>query len=62
LKTAFGEIEIGIHAGTAARLDVHTQLGTVRNHMDAAERPEPSDETVEVRARTSYGHVTIRRS
>jgi DUF4097 and DUF4098 domain-containing protein YvlB len=62
LKTACGEIEIGIRAGTAARLDVHTQFGRVRNDMDTADSPEPSDETVEVRARTSYGDIVIRRS
>jgi DUF4097 and DUF4098 domain-containing protein YvlB len=62
LKTAFGEIEIGIHAGTAARLDVYTQFGRVRNHMDIADSPELSDETAEVRARTSYGDIVIRRS
>jgi DUF4097 and DUF4098 domain-containing protein YvlB len=62
LKTACGEIEIGIRAGTAARLDVYTQYGNVRNHLDAVDNPEPSDDTLEVRARTAYGDVLIRRS
>jgi DUF4097 and DUF4098 domain-containing protein YvlB len=62
LKTAAGDVEIGIHAGTAARLDVHTHFGTVRNEMDAADGPGLSDETVEVRARTSHGDIVIRRS
>lgn len=62
LKTSFGEIEIGIQAGTAARLDVSTQFGRVLNHLEAAEGPGPSDETVEVRARTAYGDIVIRRS
>ncbi len=62
LSTGFGEIEIGVEAGTAARLDVHTRFGSVRNQMDAADRPEPSDETAEVRARTSYGDIVIRRA
>ncbi len=62
LKTACGAIEIGIHAGTAARLDVYTQFGRVHNHMDAYDGPEPADETVDVRARTSYGDIVIRRS
>ncbi|MGH3659520.1 MAG: DUF4097 family beta strand repeat-containing protein [Micromonosporaceae bacterium] len=61
LKTACGEIEIAIHSGTAARLDVYTQFGRVHNHLDTAEGPEPSDETVEVHARTSYGDIVIRR-
>ncbi|MDQ6774115.1 MAG: DUF4097 domain-containing protein [Candidatus Dormibacteraeota bacterium] len=62
LKSGCGEIEIGIRAGTAARLDVHTEFGAVHNHMDAADSPEPSDETVEVGARTSYGDIVVRRS
>ena len=62
LKTGMGEIEVGIHAGTAARLDVHTGFGQIRNQMDASDGPGPSDQTVEVRARTSYGDIVIRRA
>jgi hypothetical protein len=40
---------------------VSTQFGRVHNHLDAADGPEPADETVEVRARTSYGDIVIRR-
>jgi DUF4097 and DUF4098 domain-containing protein YvlB len=62
LKTSMGEIEIGIGAGTAARLDVHTQFGQIQNHLDAADAPGPSDQTAEVSARTSFGDIVIRRS
>jgi DUF4097 and DUF4098 domain-containing protein YvlB len=62
LKTACGEIEIGIRAGTAARLDVYTQFGKVHTLMDPVDSPEPSDDTVDVRARTAYGDILIRRS
>jgi hypothetical protein len=62
LKTSFGEIEVGIQAGTAARLDVHTQFGRIQNHLDASDSPGPSDQTAEVSARTSYGDIVIRRS
>jgi len=62
LKTSFGQIEIGIHAGTAARLDVHTQFGRIDNHMDASDGPGPSGQTLDVNARTSYGDIVIRRS
>ena len=62
LKTAFGGIEIGIHAGTAARLDTGTSFGRVRNELTASSGPEPSDQTAEVRARTSYGDIVIRRA
>jgi DUF4097 and DUF4098 domain-containing protein YvlB len=62
LKTSIGEIEVGIGAGTAARLDVHTQFGRIHNHLDTSDAPGPSDQTVEVSARTSYGDIVIRRS
>lgn len=62
LGTAFGALEVGIHEGTAALLDVRTQHGSVRNSLAASDGPEPSDETVEVRARTAYGDIVIRRS
>jgi DUF4097 and DUF4098 domain-containing protein YvlB len=62
LKTGAGEIEVGVHAGTAAWLDVSSGFGRVHNALDAAEGPEPTDETVEVRARTAAGDIAIRRS
>jgi putative adhesin len=62
LKTGYGEVRFGIHAGTAAKVDAYTRFGNVRNSMDAAERPEPSDEVLEVHARTNFGDIVIRRS
>ena len=62
LKTALGQIEIGVHAGSAARLDAHTSMGRVRNEMDTADQPAAGDEQVEVRARTGYGDILIRRA
>jgi DUF4097 and DUF4098 domain-containing protein YvlB len=62
LETAAGEIEVGIHEGTAAFLDVKTQAGNVRSSLQASNAPEPSGPTVEVRARTSYGDIVITRA
>jgi DUF4097 and DUF4098 domain-containing protein YvlB len=62
LKTGWGEIEIGLSAGTAARLDVYTHRGRVHNQLAAADGPETSDQVLEVRARTSHGDIVIRRS
>jgi hypothetical protein len=62
LKTSYGEIEIGIHSGTAARIDAFTHFGRVHNAMQAAENPGPDEQTAEVRARTSFGDIVIRRS
>ena len=60
-ETAAGDLEIGIAVGSAAWLEVHTGHGRVRNLLAEASRPEESDETVEVRARTGYGDITISR-
>jgi hypothetical protein len=62
LRTASGAIDTGIRTGTAALLDVHTGFGRVDNQMDAADSPAATDETAEVRARTSFGNITIRRA
>ena len=60
--TAMGDLDIGIAQGTAAWLEVNTAFGHVRNLLENASRPAESDETVEVRGRTSYGDITIHRS
>jgi DUF4097 and DUF4098 domain-containing protein YvlB len=62
IGTAYGGLEIGIRAGTAALIDVATDFGRVDNSLSAADSPESSEETVHVRARTSYGDIVIRRS
>ena len=61
LETQIGELEVGIREGTAAWLDVSSRFGRVRNSLTASDEPDPSGETVEVRARTSVGDVVIRR-
>lgn len=62
LRSAAGRIEIGIRQGTAARLDVHTQFGKIRNEMTATDGPVETDEQAEIRARTAFGDILIRRS
>ena len=62
LETSFGELEVGVRNGTAAWLDLQSGYGTVRSLLDATDEPAPSDDTVEVRARTGYGDIVIRRA
>ena len=61
-QTAFGKVEIGIRDGVAAWLDLNTRYGIVRNDLDTADRPGAGEDAVEVRARTSFGDITINRS
>ena len=62
LKTGLGEIEVGIPAGTAAKLDVSTSFGRIRNQLGTADGPQETDETLDLRARSSYGDIVIRRA
>lgn len=61
LETAYGQVEVGIRAGTAAWIDAHTAYGRVRNMLSAADAAPSTGATAEVRARTAYGDITIRR-
>ncbi|AHH95030.1 DUF4097 family beta strand repeat-containing protein [Kutzneria albida] len=62
LVTACGELEVGVREGSAAWLDLSSQFGAVHNDLDTADGPGSAEQTVEVRARTSYGDILIRRS
>ncbi|MFE5097817.1 DUF4097 domain-containing protein [Streptomyces sp. NPDC056638] len=62
LETSYGAIEVGIREGTAAWLDVSSGSGQVRNTLTASETPEKTEDTVEVRARTRYGNIDVRRA
>lgn len=62
LESGFGELEVGIREGTSALLDVRSKFGTVDNSLAAADGPEPTGETLEVRARTSFGDILIHRA
>jgi DUF4097 and DUF4098 domain-containing protein YvlB len=62
LGTAYGDIEVGIAEGTAARLDVRTHFGSIRQGLDAAQAPPKTAQTVTVRGRTAYGDIVIERA
>jgi DUF4097 and DUF4098 domain-containing protein YvlB len=61
-QTAFGQLDVGIRDGVAAWLDLNTHFGRVHNGLDTSEEPGAGEETVEVRARTSFGDITVHRS
>ncbi|AEV85446.1 hypothetical protein ACWT_4424 [Actinoplanes sp. SE50] len=62
LRSSAGRIEVGVRTGTAARLDVHTSYGKIRNELTAADGPAETDERAEIRARTSFGDILIHRA
>jgi hypothetical protein len=61
-ETAMGDIDLGIPEGIAAWLDLDTRFGVIDNALDAAGPPEAGDETLQVRARSGYGDIAVRRA
>jgi DUF4097 and DUF4098 domain-containing protein YvlB len=62
LETAAGGLDIGVREGVAAWLDAKTSFGRVLNLMGEAVGPDSAEGTVEIRARTSFGDISIHRS
>jgi hypothetical protein len=62
LETSYGAIDVGVREGTAAWLDVSSGFGAVHNSLSGSGGPEKSEDTVEVRARTSHGNIDVRRA
>jgi DUF4097 and DUF4098 domain-containing protein YvlB len=62
VQTGSGDVEIGIPEGTAARLDVRTHSGEVRNTLESADGPMGSDETLTVHVLTSSGDIRVHRA
>ena len=62
IETGSGALEVGIEEGTAAWIEASTKFGRLQNLLTPAENPDPAAETVRVRARTSFGDITITRS
>ena len=59
-----GSVEVGVREGSAAWLELKTDVGRVYNELASADAPaadEPVDK-VEVHASTKLGDVTIRRA
>lgn len=59
-----GGVEVGVREGSAAWLELSTELGRVYNELEVAEPPtadEPVDK-IEVRAETKIGNITVRRA
>jgi hypothetical protein len=61
-ETALGKLDIGVRDGVAAWLDLSTHFGTVHSDLEGTDAPRPGEATVEVRARTSFGDISVRRA
>ena len=59
-----GSVEVGVREGSAAWLELNTDVGRVYNELEASGAPEAGEpvDKVEVHASTKLGNVTIRRA
>jgi len=59
-----GGVEVGVREGSAAWLDLNTEVGRVYNELDSTGAPEADEpvDKVEVHASTKLGDVTVRRA
>jgi hypothetical protein len=62
IKTAMGDLEVGIRDGVPAWIDANATAGTVRNTLESSGAPDSNAEFVEVRARTTIGEILISRA
>ena len=62
VTTSYGSAEIGVPTGTAAYLDLQSQHGRVRSELEPTGEPDSGLERASIRARSSYGAITIRRA
>ncbi|MEV0295940.1 DUF4097 family beta strand repeat-containing protein [Nocardia sp. NPDC050710] len=60
LETSMGELEVGIHPGSAVRVETNAAHGSVRNLMEPVDRTPENKDTVQVYARNSFGNIIIR--
>ena len=61
-ETAFGRIDVGIRQGVPAWLDLHTSMGRVDSTLATTDPPGPGEDTIQLRARTAFGDINIRRA
>lgn len=62
VESGFGQVTVGVRPGVPAWLDLSSKNGHVRNQLVGDRAPDPSEQTVAVRARTQVGDITIQRA
>jgi Putative adhesin len=62
VESGLGEVTVGVRPGVPAWLDLSSKNGHVRNELVSDRAPDPSEQTVAVRARTSLGDINIQRA
>jgi hypothetical protein len=60
--TSYGATDVGVADGTAVRLDVETKNGRVLNALTPSEPPREPAPVLQMRVRSGWGDITIRRA
>jgi hypothetical protein len=61
VRSASGDVKVGVLAGTGVWLDVNTASGSTRNDLTMAAEAPATGANLELRIRTASGDITIRR-
>ena len=62
VESGFGQVTIGVQPDVPAWLDLSSKYGHVRNQLGGGRAPDPTEQTVAVRARTQGGDITVQRA
>ena len=63
LQSASGDVEVGIRRGSKVWIDASSMSGDTTSELELSDAPSPSEgPTVELRARTMSGDITVRRA
>jgi hypothetical protein len=62
LDTSYGDLTVGVNDGTPAWLDLNSKSGRVHSELEASTAPGEGDEPVEIRGRTVFGDILVRRA
>lgn len=62
VQSGSGDTLVGVEEGTAAKLELRTHSGEVRNSLQPSDGPVDGDETLRVRVKTGSGDIRIQRA
>ena len=62
VQTGSGDVEVGVVEGTAARLELRSRSGEVRNTLRPTDGPADDEETLTMEVRSGSGDITVQRA
>ncbi len=62
MQSGSGDTHVGVEEGTAAKLELRTHSGEVRNSLKPSDGPVEGDETLRVHVKTGSGDIIVSRA